>query len=68
MDLPSNVLEPGGLDGGDFVLTECFANDIQPGSERCLSEGPVFLPRKWRSDGRFKSLLRIDEFGLSLSQ
>ena len=51
LDLALGLVDRGGLDGGDLVLAEALAYDIEPAGQRGVAEGPVALPGERRADG-----------------
>src|SRR5262249_17263891 len=58
------LVECRGLDGGDLVLSECLADDLEAAGERSVAEGPICLACPHALDCRRQRLLGIDQFGL----
>ena len=50
MDLASRRLDPGGLDGGDFLLTQGLADNVQATGKGGVTECAILLPREGRAD------------------
>ena len=58
----------GGLHGGDFVLAERLADDVEPAGERGITERPIGLSREPGPDGGGERFLRIGQFALRLGE
>ena len=67
-DLADVLVDGRGLDGGDLVLAEALADDIEPAGQRCIAEGPVALARERRADGGDQRLFRVGQLALGLGQ
>ena len=49
-DLSCRLVDHRGLDRGDLVLAQAFADNIEAVGERGIAEGLIRLPGKWRAD------------------
>src|SRR5262245_33007204 len=68
MDHPGGLIDRGRLKGGDLVLTQRLAHDIEPTGERRIAEAALAVSRPAGANGSGERLFRIDEFGLGLGQ
>ena len=58
LDLALGLVDRGGLDGGDLVLAEALAHDVEPAGERSIAKRPLPLPRERRADHGAEGFLR----------
>lgn len=68
LDLAARLFDTGGLDGGNLLLAESLADDVQAGGELGIAEDPVLFSREGRPDDRNHGLFRVHELGLGSGQ
>ncbi len=68
LDLAAGLVDRGGLDGGDLVLAEALAHDVEPAGERGIAKRPLALARERRADDGAQGFLRVGELALRLGQ
>ena len=68
LDHAGRLIDGGGLYGGDLVLAERLAHDVEPAGERRVAKAALAVPWPAGPDGTDQRLFRVDEFGLSLGQ
>ena len=62
------AVDGSGLNDGDLVLAQAFADQIEPRGEGRISKRSASLPWKRRDDGRGQGFLRIGDCGLGLGE
>ena len=68
LTIPEAVVDCGGLHGGDLVLAQRLAHDVEAAGERRIAEAALPLPCPSGPDRSGQRLFRIDQFGLRLGQ
>jgi hypothetical protein len=68
VDEPARLIDRRGLDGGDLVLAQRLAHNLETTREWCIAESPLLLPSPLGPNRRGQRLLRIDQLGLRLGQ
>ena len=68
IDDAGGLVDRGGLDRGDLMLTERLAHDVEAARQRGIAEGALPLPCPSGADRGGQRFFRIDQFGLRLGQ
>src|SRR6516165_4683954 len=67
-DQAALTVDGGGLYGGDLVLAEALADQIEPRRQRRIAKAPHRLAREGGDDGCGCGFFRVLDLGLSLGQ
>ena len=67
-DQTAVAVDGGCLDRCDLMLAEAFADQVEPGGERCVAKGPSPFAREGRDDGGGEGLFWICNLGLGLGK
>ena len=64
LDVTGGLVDRGGLDGGDLLLAQALADNIEAAGQGSIAEGSVPLAGELGPDGGAESFLRIGELRL----
>jgi hypothetical protein len=59
MDVAGGLVDRGGLDGGDLLLAQALADDVEPAGQGGIAESAVPLAGELGSDGGAERFLWI---------
>src|SRR5262249_35440117 len=68
IDHASGLIDRGRLKGGDLMLSQRLAHDVEPAGERRIAEAALAVPWPAGADRGCERLFRVNELGLSLGQ
>ena len=63
-DKPGSLVNRGRLQGGDFMLAQCFTDNVEPIRQGGIAEDLLGRTSALRPDGGHHRLFRIDELDL----
>jgi hypothetical protein len=61
---PDTLIDRGGLHGGDLMLAQRLAHNVEPTRERHITEGPFGSASLFSPDGANERFFRVDKLGL----